>query len=93
MALAMDHDQRMPREVRPTENLARAAAAILRTNRPLSAEFRDQVAQMVAALDECVSNLSMTEQAHKLAGQPFYSKGLEMARAALAHTTAQEAKS
>ena len=64
-------------------NLARAAAAILRTKRPLSPEFREQAARMVEALDECVSNLSMTEQAHKRAGQPFYCKGLEMGRAAL----------
>lgn len=64
-------------------DLARAAAAILRTKRLLSSEFREQVAQMVEALDECVSDLSITEQTHKRAGQPFYCKGLEMGRAAL----------
>ncbi len=60
-----------------------AAAAILRTSRPLSSEFREQAAQMVEALDECMSNLSMTELAHRRADQPFYCKGLEMGRAAL----------
>lgn len=64
-------------------NLARAAAAILRTKRPLSSEFREQMAQIVEALDECMSNLSMTEQTHKNANQPFYCKGLEMGRSAL----------
>jgi len=69
--------------VRVVSDLARAAAAILRTSRPLSPEFREQAAQMIEALDECVSNLLMTEQVHQTAGQPFYSKGLEMGRVVL----------
>ncbi len=65
-------------------SMARAAAAIMRTSRPLSAEFREQAALMIEALSACASNLEMTEQAHKNAGQPFYSEGLDLARAALA---------
>ncbi len=65
------------------DNLARVAAAILRTKRSLSPEFREQAAQMIEALDECVSNLSMSEALHKATGQPYYCKGLEMGRVAL----------
>lgn len=39
-------------------NLARAAAAILRTKRPLSPEFREQVAQMVEALSACITAMN-----------------------------------
>lgn len=64
-------------------NEARVVAAILRTDRPLSSEFREQVAQMVEALDACVSALAITEAAHHHAGQPFYCDGLDRGRAAL----------
>ncbi len=64
-------------------NMARAAAAILRTNRSLSPEFREQMAQMVEALDECISELMMSESIHKRYDKPFYSKGLEMGRTIL----------
>lgn len=64
-------------------NLMRCAAAILRTDRPLSAEFREQVAQMIEALDQCETEMLMVEQAHKDRSQPHYSRGLEMIRAVL----------
>lgn len=64
-------------------NIARAAAAILRTERPLSKEFREQVAQMVEAMDACHTDLWISETSHSRAGRPFYSRGLEMAKAAL----------
>ena len=64
-------------------NMARTAAAIMRTDRTLSPGFRQTVALMIEALDECISEISMSEQVHQRAGQPFYSKGLDMGRAAL----------
>ena len=66
---------------RGATDICRAAVAILQTERPLSRNFREQMVKVVEALDECLSELSMMEQAHMNASQPFYSLGLEMGRA------------
>lgn len=72
------------------DDLARTAAAILRTDRPLSPAFREQVAQMVEALDKCVTEMTMTETLHRNLGQPYYSDGLDAARKALSPATERE---
>ncbi|MGI9489054.1 MAG: hypothetical protein ACR2RF_24850 [Geminicoccaceae bacterium] len=59
--------------------IARAACEILRTERPLSSDFREQVAQMIEAFDQCYAELCMTKHIHDRARKPFYSHGFEMA--------------
>lgn len=61
-------------------NFYRAAAAILRTKRSLSDAFREDAARMIEALAQLTAESEMVEKAHKQQNQPFYSKGLQMAR-------------
>ena len=58
----------------------RATTAILRTKRSLSDAFREEAARMIEALAQLTAESEMVEKAHKQQNQPFYSKGLEMAR-------------
>ena len=70
--------------------MARTAAAILRTNRPLSEDFRGQAAQMMEALEQLVTEKEMVEMTHRKRGHPFYSEGLEMYRKATAMQVERE---
>ena len=58
----------------------RATSAILRTKRSLSDAFREEAARMIEALAQLTAESEMVEKAHKQQNQPFYSKGLKMAR-------------
>lgn len=64
-------------------SITRAAAAIMRTDRTLSPEFREHVAQMIEAFDQLYTEGLMAEAAHKAINHPYHSDGLEMARAVL----------
>lgn len=64
-------------------DIARTAAAILRLkDRELSSAFREQVAKMIEALDQCHIEMQMTEQAHLRANHPYYSRALELTKEA-----------
>ena len=61
--------------------MARCAAEIMRTKRPLSPEFREQVAQMIEALSMCIRQLEFEREEYADRGEIFRSPGLDKALA------------